>query len=125
MLGPQRAEVLLQLAHQPPLLQLVHLDDRVQQLEVVAGVPGEQLEEGDVLREARAAEADAGPQVTRPDALIEPHAPRDLLDVRAHELADVCNLVDEADARAQEGVRGQLDHLGGGNVGADDRRVES
>ncbi len=48
----QRAEVLLQLPDHAPLLQLVHLDHRVQELEVVAGVPGEQLQEGDVLRKA-------------------------------------------------------------------------
>ena len=35
-LADQRAQVLLQLADHAPLLQLVDLDDRVQQLEVVA-----------------------------------------------------------------------------------------
>ena len=43
-LPTQRAEVLLQLADHAPLLQLVDLDHRVQQLEVVAGVAGELLE---------------------------------------------------------------------------------
>jgi hypothetical protein len=52
--------VLLELAHHAPLLQLVDLDDRVEQLEVVARVARELLERVDVLREARAAEADAG-----------------------------------------------------------------
>ena len=44
LLADQRAEVLLQLRHHAPLLQLVDLDDRVEQLEVVARVAGELLE---------------------------------------------------------------------------------
>ena len=35
-------------------------------------------------------------------------------------LADVGDLVDEGDLRRQEGVRGELDHLGRGDVGAHD-----
>ena len=49
---------------------------------------------------------------------------RDLDDVRAGRLADVRDLVDERDARHQERVRGQLDHLGRVDVGAHDRRVD-
>ena len=53
------AEMLLELLDDAPLLELVHLDHRGEQLEVVAGVPCELLEGGDVLREAAAAEAEA------------------------------------------------------------------
>ena len=50
----------LELADHAPLLELVHLDHGVQQLEVVARVRRELLERERVLREARAAEADPG-----------------------------------------------------------------
>ena len=108
----ERAEVLLELADRAPLLQLVHLDHRRQQLEVVAGVAGELLERRDVLREAGAAVADARAQELRPDPLVEAHAARDLLDVGAQLLGHVRDLVDERDLRGEEGVRGELDHLG-------------
>ena len=45
-------------------------------------------------------------------------------DVGAGRLADVRDLVDEADPRHQGRVRGELDHLGRGDVGAHDRRVD-
>ena len=117
-------EVLLQLADHPPLLQLVDLDHRGQQLEVVAGVAGELLERRDILGKARAAEADPGLQEVRADPLVEAHPPRDLEHVGAGLLADVGDLVDERDLGRQERVGGELDHLGAGDVGADQRRVE-
>jgi hypothetical protein len=43
---------------------------------------------------------------------------------RAHLVADVRDLVDEADLGRQVGVRGELDHLGAREVGADDRRAQ-
>ena len=46
---PQGAEVLLELPNHPALLELVDLDHRVQELEVVAGVGGELLEGERVL----------------------------------------------------------------------------
>ena len=58
-LAAQAAEVLLQLPDHAPLLQLVHLDHGVQELEVVARVRGELLQRERVLREAAAAVADA------------------------------------------------------------------
>ena len=117
-------EVLLELGHDAPLLQLVDLDHRVEQLEVVARVARELLERGDVLREAGAAEADPGLQELRPDAVVEAHAARDLDHVGAGLLAHVGDLVDERDLRGQERVGGELDHLGALDVGAHDRRVE-
>ena len=53
-----------------------------------------------------------------------PMPSRDLDDVGAGLLADVGDLVDEGDLRGQEGVGGELDHLGAGDVGAHERRVE-
>ena len=104
LLPTSDAEVLLQLADHAALLQLVDLDHRVEQLEVVAGVAGELLEGGDVLREAAAAVADSGLQELRADAGVEAHAARDLGDVGADLLADVGDLVDEGDLGGQEGV---------------------
>src|SRR5204862_7645463 len=60
LLAAQTAEVLLQLADDAPLLQLVDLDHRGQELELVAGAPRQLLERADVLREAATAVADAG-----------------------------------------------------------------
>src|SRR5438046_3188564 len=59
-LPAQLAEVLFELSDHAPLLELVHLDHGVQELEVVAGVRRELLERDPVLREARAAPADPG-----------------------------------------------------------------
>ena len=114
----------LQLADHAPLLQVVDLDHRVQQLEVIAGVAGQLLERVDVLGEAAAAEADPGLQELRADAVVEAHPARDLDDVGAGLLADVGDLVDERDLRRQEGVRGELDHLGARDVGAHERRLQ-
>ena len=79
-------------------------------------------------REARAAIADARLQELRADPVVEAHAPRDLAHVRAELLGHVRDLVDEADLRGEEGVRGELHHLGARHVGAHhhaaERRVE-
>ena len=111
-------------ADDPPLLQLVDLDHRGEELEVVARVARELLQRRDVLGEARAAEADAGTEEVRAEPVVEPDALRDVLDVGADALADVRDLVDEADARGQEGVGGELDHLGGVDVHPQHRRVD-
>ena len=65
-----------------------------------------------------------GLQELRADALVEAHPARDLDDVGAGLLADVGDLVDERDLGRQEGVGGELDHLGAGDVGAHERRVQ-
>ncbi len=113
-----------ELVDDAPLLELVHLDDRVQELEVVARVRRELLQRERVLREAAAAVADSGAQEMRAEAVVEADPLGDLDDVGAGRFADVRDLVDEADARHEERVRGELDHLGGGDVGADDRCAE-
>ena len=116
--------MVLELLDDAPLLELVDLDDGGEKLEVVAGVGGELLQRRGVLREARAAVTDAGPQEVRPEATVEADPARDLLDVGPDKLADVGDLVDEADPRHERGVGRELDHLRGGDVGAHDRRVE-
>ena len=65
-------ELLRELADHAALLELVHLDHRVQQLEVIPRVCRELLQGQRVFREARAAEADAGPQEARADPAVEP-----------------------------------------------------
>ena len=120
----ERAEVARELRDHAPLLQLVDLDHRAQELEVVAGVRRQQLQRADVLGEARAAVADPGGEEAGPDPPVEADAARDLEHVRAGLLADVRDLVDERDLGRQERVRRELDHLGARDVGAHERRAE-
>ena len=105
-------EVLLELADDPALLQLVDLDHRGQQLEVVARVAGELLEGGrrpSGSRSRRSRCRRAG--TTCRCAGRGPCRAATTVDVGADLLADVGDLVDEADLRGEEGVRGVLDHL--------------
>ena len=74
--------------------------------------------------EARAAEANTRLQKLGADAIVEPHAARDLDHIRAGLLANVCDLVDERDLRRQERVGGELDHLRAGHVGTHERRLQ-
>src|SRR3954465_13488925 len=103
--------MLLQLLDHAALLELVDLDHRGEQLEVVAGVRRELLQRERVLREARASVADAGTQEVRGESWAQGDPPRYPDDVRADGLADVRNLVDERDTRHQESIRCKLDHL--------------
>ena len=110
----------VQLLHDAALLQLVHLDHGGEKLEVVPGITSKLLERFKILRETGAPVADPGSQERRADALVEAHAAGDLADVGADLLADVGDLVDEGDLGREEGVGGELDHLGAGDVGVDD-----
>ena len=123
-LAAEAAELLLELPDHAPLLQLVHLDHGVQELEVVAGVGRQLLQRQRVLRETTPAVADPGAEEARADPAVEPDALGHPDDVGAGRLADVRDLVDEADPRHQRRVRGELDHLGRGDVAADDRPVD-
>ena len=58
------------------------------------------------------------------DPPVEADSLGDLDDVGPGRLADVRDLVDERDPGHQCGIRGKLDHLGRGDVRADDRRVD-
>ena len=92
---------------------------------MVARVRGELLQRERVLRETAAAATDARAQEVRAEPMVEADAFGDALDVGADELADVRDLVDERDARHQERVRRELDHLGGVDVCAHDGRVDA
>ena len=102
----------LELADDTALLELVDLDDGGEELEVVAGVPGQLLERVHVLRETRPPEANPGPQEVRADAVVEPHPLCHDRHVRPDLLAHVRDLVDERDLGGEEGIRAVLDHLG-------------
>ena len=66
-----------------------------------------------VLGEARTAEAGAGMQKLRSDAVVEPDAARDFLHVGAKLLGQVSNLVDECNLGGEKSVRRILDQLCG------------
>ena len=125
LLPAQRPEPPLELPDHAPLLELVDLDHRGEQLEVVARVGGELLERERVLREAGSAVPDSCTQEVPADAVVEAHALRDLDHVRAGRLADVGDLVDERDAHHQRRVRRELDHLRRGDVRPDDGCVDA
>ena len=91
---------------------------------MVAGVAGELLQRRDVLGKTGTPEAHSGLQEFRSDPVVVTHASGHLGDVRAELVADVGDLVDERDLRCEEGVGGELDHLGAGEVGAHDRGPE-
>ena len=118
-------EMTLELPDHAPLLQLVHLDHRREQLEVVARVRRELLQRQRVLREATPAVADPRAQEVRPEPAVQPDPFGHLHHVGTGRLAHVRDLVDERDPRHQRRVRGELDHLRRVDVAADDRRLEA
>ena len=91
---------------------------------MVARVTRELLERGHILPEAAAAPTDSRAQEVRAEPVVEADPAGHVHDVGADQLADVRNLVDEADPGGQERVRGELDHLGRGDVGRDEGRLE-
>ena len=83
---------------------------------------GASRERPDVLRQAAAAEADAGAEEAAADAGVVADRVGELGDVGAGDLGDLGHRVDERDLGREERVRGDLDELGGGEVGDDERR---
>ena len=80
-------------------------------------------ERADVLRQAAAAEADAGAEEAAADARVVPDRVGELRDVGAGDLGDLGHRVDERDLGREERVGGDLHELGGRVVGDDERRV--
>ena len=80
-------------------------------------------ERADVLRQAAAAEADAGAEEAAADAGVVADRVGELRDVGAGDLGDLGHRVDERDLRREERVGGDLDELGGRVVGDDERRL--
>jgi hypothetical protein len=83
----QRPEVGLDLLDDAPRLQLVHIHDGAQELEVVSRARGELLQRRSVLGEARAAVSDPGAEEMRTDPVVEADSPSDVVDVGADQLA--------------------------------------
>ncbi len=76
-----------------------------------------------IARETTTTKPHAAPEEPLADAVVETDRVRDLVGVDVELLADVPDVVDEADLACKERVVGVLDHLGSAGVGLDDRRV--
>ena len=124
-LPAEAAQALLQLLHDQHPLVPVDVHDGVQQLRVVLVLLGDRGQRLHVLGEAGAAVPDARVEEVRSDAAVQTHPLGHQLGVRVHPLADPRDLVDERDARGQEGVGRVLDRLGRRWVGDQQRRVQA
>src|SRR5687767_7943290 len=113
-------EVALELPDDLLALPLVHGHGRVEEGGFVLVLSGDRAQSGYVLGETRPAPADTRREEARAYALVEADAVGHLRDVRPDQLAEVGDLVDEADLGGQEGVGGVLDHLRARQVGGDE-----
>ena len=100
----------------------VHLTEEGQRV-AGAELAGPVHEGADVLGQAAAAEAEPGLEEAAPDPGVVAERLGQLDHVAAGELAQVGHRVDEGDLGGQEGVRRDLDQLGGGEVGHHQRAV--
>ena len=103
---------------------IVDLGDGIQNARVQALFLGHVGQGLDILGKARTTPAQAGIQEMAADARVIAHAGRDFLHIRADAFAQVSQFVHEGDLGRQEGIGGVLDHLGGAQVGDDDRRAQ-
>ena len=107
-----------------------HVDavDLAQERQRLAGAEfaGARHERADVLRQAAAAESEAGVEESPSDARVVAERVGEHRDVGVRRLAHLGDRVDERDLGGQKGVRRHLDELGGLQVGAQERhaRVE-
>ena len=112
-------EALRELVEQHGLLVFVHFFDSLQNTHLVAVLLGG-LDEGlHVLGETASAVAAAGVEELRAYAGVAADALADHVHVGADEFAEVRDVVHEADAGREHGVRGVLDHFGARDVGED------
>ena len=105
------------------LAVVVDLDRRAHDPLIDAGLVGGLQQRQRVLGKAAAAIAGAGVQELGPDAIVEADPAGDVLDVGVDRLAQVGDLVDEADLDREEGVGGIFGELGGATAGDQDRRA--
>src|SRR6266576_4709918 len=117
--------MLLQLLHDTPLLELVHLDHGREQVEVVARVRSELFERERIFWKTGAAVANPRAQEVWSEAMVEPDPLRNFDDVRTDRLAHVRNLGDERDPGHEKCIRGELDHLGRRDVRPQYWRLDS
>ena len=116
-------EALRELVEQHRLLVFVHFFDSLQNTHLVAVLLGGLDECLHVLGEAASAVAAARVEELRADAGVAADALADHVHVGADEFAEVRDVVHEADAGREHGVRGVLDHLGARDVREDDAEV--
>ena len=117
------AEALCEFVEKNRLLVFVDFFDSLEHAHLVAVLLGG-LDEGlHVLRETASTVAAARVEELRADAGVATDALTDHVHVGAHEFAEVRDVVHEADAGREHGVRGVLDHLGTRDVGEDDAEV--
>ena len=113
------AEALCEFVEKYGLLVFVDFFDGLEDAHLVAVLLGG-LDEGlHVLGEAASAVAAAGVEELRADAGVAADALPHHVHVGAHEFAEVRDVVHEADAGREHGVRGVLDHFGARDVGED------
>ena len=106
-----------------PLLRRVGLDGRLNDAQGAPPPAGDVGQGLGVLGETGTAVAGAGMQKFGSDAPVLAHGSRHRLDVGAHRLAEVGDLVDEGNFNRQEGIGRVFDHLGGLEVGLDEGRL--
>ncbi len=111
------AEVLCEFVEEYGLLVFVDFFDSLEHAHLVAVLLGGFDEGLHVLGEAASAVAAAGVEELRTDAGVAADAFADHVHVGAHEFAEVRDVVHEADAGREHGVRGVLDHFGARDVG--------
>ncbi len=117
------AEALCEFVEKYGLLVFVDFFDSLEDAHLVAVLLGG-LDEGlHVLGEAASAVAAAGVEELRADAGVAADALPHHVHVGAHEFAEVRDVVHEADAGREHGVRGVLDHLGTRDVGENHAEV--
>ena len=105
-----------------PHVDAVHLaQERHGRLDPELLGPGH--ERADVLGQAAAAEAEPRAQRRAADSWVVAERLGQRHDVGVRGLAHLRHGVDEGDLRGQEGVRGHLDQLRGGQVGGEERRA--
>ena len=111
------AETLCEFVEEYGLLVFVDFFDGLEDAHLVTVLLGG-LDEGlHVLREAASTVATTGIKELGADAGVAADAFADHVHVGAHEFAEVRDVVHEADAGREHGVRGVLDHFGARDVG--------
>ena len=116
-------DVAVEQREQPRRLAVVDLSSRIQHQGFVPLLAGGSSDRSGVFRETAAAPAQTAAEEPRADPVIEPDGVGDLVGVDAVLLADISDIVNEADLGRKEAVVGVLDHLCLLDAGVDDWRA--
>src|SRR5215218_7618335 len=117
-------EIPLELVDHPSALPLVHGGGRVQERGLVLVLAGCGPQGGHVFGEARPAPTEPRGEEAGPYAVVEADAVGNLGDLGTDQLAEVGDLVYEADLGRKEGVGCVLDHLGTCDVRRHERNCD-